>query len=69
MERLHNGSSEKGWPKEDSKKKDRKEGRPQEGDEKESDQEAPLALWSGNKKAGILPAFLFLRLPRDTQRE
>jgi len=47
MERLHNGSSEEGWPKEDSEKilseeERREEGRPQ-GDEKESDQKAALA--------------------------
>jgi hypothetical protein len=47
MERLHNGSEEEGWPKEDSEKilseeKHRQERRAQ-GNEKESDQKAALA--------------------------
>jgi hypothetical protein len=47
MERLHNGSEEKGWPKEDSEKihseENREERRPQKDSEKESDQKTALA--------------------------
>ena len=64
MERLHNGSSEEGWPKEDGEKihseeKHREERRSQEDSEKEGDQKAPLALAVYNEKAGHVPAFLF----------
>ena len=64
MERLHNGSSEEGWPKESSEEilaeeKHREEGRSQESNKKEGDQKAPLALAENNKKAGHAPAFLF----------
>ena len=65
MERLHNGSSEEGWPKESSEEilaeeKHREEGRSQENSKKEGDQKAPLALAVKNKKAGHVPAFLFI---------
>ena len=65
MERLHNGSSEEGWPKESSEEilaeeKHREEGRSQENSKKEGDQKAPLALAVINKKAGHVPAFLFI---------
>ena len=65
MERLHNGSSEEGWPKESSEEilaeeKHREEGRSQENSKKEGDQKAPLALAVNNKKAGHVPAFLFI---------
>jgi hypothetical protein len=65
MERLHNGSSEEGWPKESSEEilaeeKRREEGRSQENSKKEGDQKAPLALAVNNKKAGHAPAFLFI---------
>ena len=75
MERLHNGSSEKGWPKEDSKKtlseeEHRQEGRPQEVSEKEIHQKAPLDPdGQNNKKAGSVPAFLFSASARHAQRE
>ena len=65
MERLHNGSEEEGWQKEDGEKilseeECRQEGRSQEDSEKESDQEAPLAPpVRTKKKAGNLPAFFF----------
>lgn len=65
MERLHNGSSEEGWPKESSEEilaeeKHREEGRSEENSKKEGDQKAPLALAMNNKKAGLAPAFLFM---------
>jgi hypothetical protein len=46
MERLHNGSEEEGWPKEDSEEIVSEEGREErraQGDEKESDQKTALA--------------------------
>jgi hypothetical protein len=65
MERLHNGSSEEGWPKESSEEilaeeKRREEGRSQENSKKEGDEKAPLASAVNNKKAGHVPAFLFI---------
>jgi hypothetical protein len=65
MERLHNGSSEEGWPKESSEEilaeeKRREEGRSQENSKKEGDQKAPLALAVNNKKAGHAQDFLFI---------
>lgn len=75
MERLHNGSSEEGWPKKSSEEilaeeKHREEGRSQENSKKEGDQKAPLASAVNNKKAGLAPAFLFLGTSIDCcQRE
>jgi hypothetical protein len=65
MERLHNGSSEEGWPKESSEEilaeeKRREKGRSQENSKKEGDQKAPLALAVNDKKAGHVPAFLLI---------
>ena len=65
MERLHNGSSEEGWPKESSEEilaeeKHREEGRSQENSKKEGDQKAPLTSAVNNMKAGHAPAFLFI---------
>src|SRR5215210_6743236 len=65
MERLHNGSSEEGWPKKSSEEivaeeKHREEGRSQENSKKKGDQKEPLALAVNNKKAGHAPAFLFM---------
>jgi len=74
MERLHNGSSEEGWPKEDSEKihseeKRREERRSQEDSEKESDQKAPLASASEQRKAGHEPAFLLCGLVVSSPRQ
>jgi hypothetical protein len=69
MERLHNGSEEEGWPKEDSEKILSEEKHAQ-GNEKESDQKAALtSAVRTNTKAGSLPAFLFSAVNPDDQRE
>ena len=73
MERLHNGSSEEEEGSEEihAEEKRREEGRSQENSKKEGDQKAPLALAVNNKKAGHVPAFLFVGtlLARLSQRE